>query len=146
MPANGPGITSFSLRMGVDEFLYSNIQAGGALATFGLPPQMSNYRGVLIVQCVPIGGTLTALTGQLEMGFAPEAIPAIIPTFGIFNKLANFSAATAANSAYSGISFLNSIPVAIDVSGAGGNGKLRLNFTTFTLNTATGVNVFARIG
>jgi hypothetical protein len=145
MPANGPGITSFNLRMGVDEFLYSNLTTGGANATFGLPPQMSNYRGILVVQCVPIGGTLTALTGQLESSLIPEGQSAAA-AFGIFNKLANFSAATASNSAYSGISFLNSIVVALDISGMGGSGQLRLNFTTFTLNTATGVNVFARIG
>jgi hypothetical protein len=147
MPANGPGITSFNLRMGVDEFLYSNLTAGGAQATFGVPPQMSNYRGIITFQCVPVpaGGTLTALTAQLEASLEPEGQdPTAI--FGIFNKLVPVSGSPAGVSAYSGISFLNGVLVAFDVSGMGGSGEMRLNFTTFTLNTATGVNVFARIG
>ena len=151
MPANSPGITSFNLRLGVDEWLYNNIQGTGAAATFGIIPQSSNYRGILLVQIVPIpaAGTLTSVVGQLEAAIVPEGIPAFSPVFGIFNKLANFAASPATLSAYSGIAFetsTNNIPVALDVSGLGGSGKMRLNFTTVTLGTATGFNVFARIG
>jgi hypothetical protein len=151
MPANSPGITSFTLRLGVDEWLYNNVQATGAQATFGIIPQSSNYRGVLLIQIVPIplAGTLTSVVGQLEAAIVPEGIPAFTPVFGIFNKLGNFAASPATISAYSAIPFettTNNIPIALDVSGLGGNGKIRLNFTTVTLGTATGFNVFARIG
>jgi hypothetical protein len=153
MPANGPGITSFTLRIGVDEWLYNNVTTTGALATFGLPPQMSNYRGVIVFQVVPIptAGTLTSVVGQLEAAIVPgDVFPtAFSPVFGIFNKLANFGASPATVSAYSAIPFetsTNNIPIAVDVSGMGGDGKMRLNFTTVTLGTATGFNVFARVG
>jgi hypothetical protein len=144
MPANGPGITSFNLRMGVDEFLYSNLSATGAAATFGLPPQMSNYRGVLVVQIVGIAATPTTVTGQLETSLIPEGQTG---AFGVFNKLVIATPATLC--AYSGLAFVAatvSIPIALDVSGMGGSGKLRFNFTTVTLGGASGFNVFARIG
>jgi len=151
MPANSPSITSFTLRLGVDEWLYSNVQATGAQAPFGIIPQSSNYRGILLVQIVPIpvAGTLTSVVGQLEAAIVPEGIPAFTPVFGIFNKLTPVSGAAAGLSPYSGIAFeatTNNIPIALDVSGLGGNGKMRLNFLTVTLGTATGFNVFARIG
>jgi len=38
------------------------------------------------------------------------------------------------------------IPIAVDLSGMGGNGLIRLNFTTVTLGTGTGLDVYARIG
>jgi hypothetical protein len=38
------------------------------------------------------------------------------------------------------------IPVAFDLSGMGGSGKMRLNFPTFTLGTATGINIYAHLG
>ena len=152
MPANSQGITSFNLRVGVDEFLYSNVSTTGAQATFGLPPQMATYRGVVIFQVVPLSGTLTSVVGQIEQSLIPEPVTpgvALPSAFGIFNKLANFSASPATLSAYSGIAFAtttNNIPIAIDLSGAGGTGKFRINFTTVTLGTATGFNVYARIG
>lgn len=139
--------------MGVDEWLYSTVTTTGAQATFGLPPQMSNYRGVLIVQIVPIplAGTLTSVIGQLEAALVPgDVFPtAFTPVFGIFNKLVPVSGSPAGLSAYSGVAFeatTNNIPIAFDVSGMGGNGKMRLNFATVTLGTATGFNVFARVG
>lgn len=151
MPANSPGITSFTLRMGVDEWLYSNITATGAQATFGTPPQSANWRGVLTVQIVPIpgAGTLTSVIGQLEAALVPEGIPAFGPVFGIFNKLVPVAGGPATLSPYSGLAFeatTNNPLIALDISGLGGNGKMRLNFGTVTLGTATGFNVFARIG
>lgn len=131
--------------MGVDEFLYSNITTTGALATFGAPPQMSNYRGVIVFQVVPIplAGTITTLTGQLETSLIPEG-QAAASAFGIFNKLVIATPQTLC--AYSGIAFTVNNPIALDLSGMGGNGKMRLNFTTVTLGTATGFNVYARLG
>lgn len=147
MPANSPGITSFNLRLGVDEFLYSNIIASGVQATFGLPPQASNYRGVLVVQVVPIplAGTITTLTGQLEASIIPEGITvATASSFGIFNKLVVATPQTLC--AYSGIAFTVNTLIALDISGMGGSGKLRFNFPVVTLGTATGFNLYARIG
>jgi hypothetical protein len=153
MPANGPGITSFTLRMGVDEWLYNNITTTGAQATFGVPPQMSNYRGVITFQVVPVpvAGTLTSVVGQIEAALVPgDVFPTpFTPVFGIFNKLIPVSGSAAGLSPYSAVAFVtatNNIPIAFDMSGMGGNGKLRLNFTTVTLGTATGFNVFAHIG
>lgn len=152
MPANSPSITSFTLRVGVDEFLYSNLSASGAQATFALPPQMGVYRGVVVFQVVGIGAAPTTVTGQVELSLIPE--PTVLGTpqpsaFGIFNKLANFAASPATVSAYSGIPFVVagvSVPVAIDLSGAGGCGKFRLNFPTLTLGGASGINVYAHLG
>lgn len=151
MPANSPGITSFNLRTGVDEFLYSAITTTGAQATFGLAPQMGVYRGVVVFQVVPVSGALTAVSGQIEYSIIPEAVVQGTPlpsAFGIFNKLAIFGA-TATPSAYSGLAFVTagaSIPIAVDLSGTGGTGKLRINFTTVTLNTAPSFNVYAHLG
>lgn len=152
MPANGAGITSFNLRLGVDELLYLAITATGAREPFGLPPQSANYRGILTIQVVPTTGTLTSVVGQLEASLIPEPTVqgvALPSAFGIFNKLANFGVSPATVSAYSAIPFetnTNNIPIALDISGLGGSGKLRLNFTTVTLGTAASFNVYARIG
>jgi hypothetical protein len=147
MPANDPSRTSFTLRIGVDEWLYNNITAGGAQATFGVPPQMSNIRGVIVFQVVPIplAGTITSLIGQLECSIIPDGQLAA-SAFGIFNKLVPVGGGPATLSPYSGIAFTANIPIAFDLSGMGGNGKMRLNFPTFTLGTATGINIYAHIG
>ena len=149
MPANSPGITSYNLRVGVDEFLYSNIIAAGAQAPFGCPPQMGVYRGVIVFQVVPIplAGTITSLIGQLEASLIPEGIvPATASAFGIFNKLVPVGGGPSTLSPYSGIAFTVNIPIAFDLTGMGGSGKMRLNFGTVTLGTATGFNVYARLG
>lgn len=152
MPANDPSRSSFTLRLGVDEFLYNGLTAGGAQATFGIPPQTANYRGGLIIQCVPvpISGTITALVGQIELSLIPEALNPVGTTppneFGIFNKTVPVSGAPAGLSPYSGINFGGGVPVWFDLSGAGGCGKFRLNFATFTLGTATAVDVYAHLG
>ena len=135
-----------SLRLGVDEALYSAaagaINTTGAMGTFGLPPQDSIYRGILVLQAVPIGGTVTAISFQLEVSMFPQQAPNGQSPFGIFNKLVVATPATL--SPYSGLSLL--APLAIDISGMGGSGLLRLNFTTVTLGTGTGFDVYARIG
>jgi hypothetical protein len=132
-----------TLRIGVDELLYASVTAG-AQQTFALPPQMSNYRGVLVVQLVPVGGTLTAAVAQFEAALQPQGVAAA--TFGIFNKLTLVGGAPATLSSYSGFSLAGAIPIALDISGMGGNGLMRFNFTTFTLNTATSAQLYARVG
>lgn len=145
-------IPNKTLRIGVAEALYA--ATGGAInatgtagtapnGTFQLPPQSSNYRGQLTVMIVPVGGTVTAATAQLEASLAPQGSINGASPFAIVNKLANFSAATAAISAYSGISLL--APVVLDVSGIASATDLRLNFTTVTLGTGTGFDVYAII-
>jgi hypothetical protein len=133
-----------SLRNGVDEVLYTGpggaVNTTGAMGTFGLPPQASIYRGVLVLQAVPVGGTVTAIAFQLELGMFPQGMTQA--PFQIFNKLVVATPQTLC--AYSGISLL--APVALDISSLGGEGQLRLNFTTVTLGTGTGFDVYAHIG
>jgi hypothetical protein len=147
-----------TLRMGVDEALYS--AASGAINTtgtagtapsgcFALPPQMSNYRGVLVIQAVQVGGTITTAAFKVESAMAPQGSINGQTAFETFNKLANFGASPATVSAYSAIPLITAtvgIPVAIDLSGMGGNGLIRLNFTTVTLGTGSGFDVYGRIG
>lgn len=135
-----------TLRIGVDEQLYGAtggaVNTTGAMAVFGIPPQASNYRGVLMLQAIPVGGTVTAIAFQLEISMSPQgAINGAAP-FQIFNKLVVATPQTLC--AYSGISLL--APVAIDISSMGGSGQFRLNFTTVTLGTGTGFDVYAHIG
>jgi hypothetical protein len=134
-----------TLRIGVDEALYQNqpIGAGavnttGPMGTFAVPPQSSIWRAALLLQAVPRGGTVTTITFQFEISLDGGN------TFGIYNKLGNFSTNPASLSAYSGISLL--APVMLDLSGFGGNGQMRLNFTTVTLGSGTGFDVYAHIG
>src|SRR4029077_12674314 len=95
-----------SLRNGVDEALYQAaggaVNTTGAMGTFGLPPQASIYRGHLFLQAVPIGGTVTAITFQVEVALFPQGLNQA--PFGIFNKLVVATPATLCP--YSGISLL----------------------------------------
>ena len=143
MAANSPGVDKFTMRIGVDELLYSNLTATGIPQTsgkvtvinacFAVPPQMSNYRGRLVLMAVPIGGTVTAATisflASLDGG----------TTFGVYN---NWSGT--ALQPYSGIAIIT--PVSMDISGMGGNGRMSINLTTLTLGTGTGINIYGRIG
>lgn len=151
-------ILTKSLRLGVDEPLYvgslaSPTQAGAVQTTgtcgtgpaygcFGLPPQCSNYRGNIWFEALPIGGTVTALTFQLEASL--DGL-----TWRILNRAGNYSGATVALSAYSGIAFgtlASGALIGLDISGLGGNGLLRMNFTTVTLGTGTGADIYCHIG
>jgi hypothetical protein len=137
-----------TLRMGVDEALYAAaagaINTTGAMGVFAIPPQASVYRGVLVLSLVPVGGTVTTSSFQVEISQAPQGSINGASPFGIFNKLVIATPQTLC--AYSGIVLVSTAPVAIDLSGMGGNGQMRLNFTTVTLGTATGFDVYARIG
>jgi len=138
-----------TLRMGVDELLYANVTASGAQATFALPPQMSNYRGILVVQSVQLGGTVTTATFDVESAMDSEGTAVPASAFEKFNKVVPVSAAAATLSAYTGFTLIAASVgkvIAIDMSGMGGNGLMRLNFTTVTLGTGTGLAVYARIG
>lgn len=141
------------LRSGVDEALY--VSTTGAVSTtgtcgtgpangcFGLPPQSMNWRGHVSFQAIPVGGTVTALTFQVEVSHDGGT------TWGIISRAANYAAATVALSALSGIAFgsLATAPViTVDLSGFGGVGTLRLNFTTVTLGTGSGANIYAHLG
>jgi hypothetical protein len=151
MPAVNALIPQKTLRIGVDEDLY--VSAAGAVQTtgtcgtapqgcFGLPPQCSNYRGTLWLEAVPVGGTVTALTFQIETSLDHGV------TWRILNKVFNNAGAVQLLT-YSGIAFgtlASGALIGIDVSGLGGNGSLRLNFTTVTLGTGTGANIYAHIG
>lgn len=128
--ANSPGITSYTLLMGEDVPLYTNVLAAtGALSnTFGVPPQSSVWRGQLWLQAVGIGAGGTALTVDVEVSLDGGTTFAKLAT-GV--ALITASVSTAQK---------------VDISGLGGNGKMRLNGTTVTLGGATGFNIFAHIG
>jgi hypothetical protein len=151
-------ILSKTLRCGVDESLY--VAAAGAFNTtgtagtgplygcFGMPPQSMNWRGNVAFQAVGIGGSVTAATFQVECSLDGGN------TWGIVSRAANYGSAAVALSALSGIAFgtfnitgTDAAVVIVDLSGLGGSGTLRLNFTTVTLGAgATGFNVYAHLG
>ena len=133
--ANATTIAQKTLRIGVDEPLY--VASGGAVnttgtvgtapnGTFGIPPQSSIPRGTVWFQSVNRGGTVTALAANLEASFDGGVT----------------WASTQA------ITFTGGSPsiASANVSGLGGNGTLRLNFTTVTLGTGTGVDIYAHLG
>lgn len=146
-------ILSKTLRIGVDESLY--VTTAGAINTtgtagtgpangcFAIPPQCSNYRGHIWFQAIPIGGTVTALTFQLETSLNGGV------TWGILNRPFGVTGAPITLTAYSSIAFgtlATGAVVGLDISGLGGNGCLRMNFTTVTLGTGSGANIYAHIG
>jgi len=141
-----------TLRLGVDEALY--VGTGGAInatgtagtspnGTFAIPPQCSNYRGMVWFQAVPVGGTVTALTFQVETSLDGGT------TFGILTRTFGVTGAPSTLTTYSALAFgtlASAGVIGVDFSGLGGNGCLRLNFTTVTLGTGTGANIFAHMG
>lgn len=154
-------IPNKTLRIGVVEALYS--AAGGAFnttgtagtapnGTFQLPPQSSNYRGQLSILCVPVGGTVTTATFQLEASMNPQGAVNIngvgASAFDIVNKVFGVSAAPSTLTAYSGLAAIATatpVVVVLDVSGLAGGVDLRLNFTTVTLGSGSGFDVYASI-
>jgi hypothetical protein len=133
--ANATTIVGKTLRIGVDEMLYVTtagaVNATGPVGTapngtFALPPQSSVWRGQMILEAVAIGGTVSALVANLEISLDGGT------TFAALVSPVTFAAIPGA--------------VRVDVSGCGGNGQLRLNFTTVTLGSGTGANIYAHIG
>lgn len=123
------------LRIGVDEQLYVTaagaINATGTAGTapngcFGIPPQSSVPRGTIWFEAVNVGGSVTALTANLETSLDGGT------TFVTTGQTITFGALPSIQSA--------------NISGLGGNGCLRLNFTTVTLGTGTGANIYAHVG
>jgi len=135
-----------TLRLGVNESLYvatgGAINTTGAMGAFGLPPQCSNYRGTLVIQSVAVGGTVSSAVFQLEVSIDGGT------TWSILNIPFGITAANSTLTKYAGfdIAAASSNAIALNVSGLGGSGTLRLNFTTLTLGTGTGLNIFAHIG
>ena len=150
-------IPNKTLRIGVSEALYA--ATGGAFnttgtcgtapnGTFQLPPQSANYRGALTIVCVPVGGTVTTATFQLEASIAPQSSINGNSVFGIVNKTFGITASASTLTAFSGLAAIASgtaVPIVLDVSGLSGSVDLRLNFTTVTLSTASGFDVYANI-
>jgi hypothetical protein len=137
-----------TLRIGVDELLYANITTSGAQATFAIPPQSSVYRANLVIQSAQLGGTVTTATFDVESAMDPEG-PSGPSAFEKVNRVVPVSAAAATLSSYTGFTLIVATvgkAIAIDMSGYGGSGLIRLNFTTVTLGTGSGLAVFARIG
>lgn len=150
-------ILNKTLRIGVVEALYA--ATGGAFnttgtagtapnGTFQLPPQSSNYRGQLSIVCVPVGGTVTTATFQLEASMNPQGSINGASAFDIVNKVFGVSAAPSTLTAYSGLAAIATgtpVVVVLDVSGLAGGVDLRLNFTTVTLGSGSGFDVYASI-
>lgn len=158
MAATNQSILTKQLRLGVDEPLYVDLPGnpnGGAIQTtgtagtgpaygcFAIPPQCSNYRGSIWFQAIPVGGTVTACTFKLETSLDGGT------TWGTLNVPFGVTAAPITLTSYSSVAFgslATGAVVRLDISGLGGNGMLRMNFTTVTLGTGTGVNIFAHFG
>lgn len=130
--ANSPGITSYTLTIGTDQKLYTGSPTAlvaGAQVPFGIPPQCSNYRGRVNFQVVPTAGTVTTITGDVEISMDGGIT---------WSKLTG----------QTGLLFVvATVPaiISVDLSGMGGSGKIRLNFTTFTV-TAGVFDVWAHAG
>lgn len=135
--ANLTTILQKTLRIGVDEQLYWGGGTNGAVnttgtvgtapnGTFAIPPQSSVWRGALILEAVNRGGSVTAFTANLEVSLDGGV------TWGVLVTAITFGALPAVQR--------------VDVSGCGGVGTLRLNFTTVTLGTGNGADVYAHVG
>jgi hypothetical protein len=141
-----------TLRIGVTEPLY--VSSGGAFnttgtcgtapdGTFGIPPQCSVYRGRLVLQGVPIGGTVTTAVFKLETSLDGGVTFATWNNdFGVTNAAATFTSYLTLTLTGTGTTSL----VSLDISGGGGLGCFRLNATTLTLGTGSGFNVYAHLG
>src|SRR5580704_11911892 len=125
-------ILSKTLRIGVDEALY--VATAGAFNTtgpagtgpangcFAVPPQCSNYRGHIWFQFLPIGGSMTAFTFQLETSLDGGH------TWGILTQMFPVTGAPVTLTTYSAIAlgaFATNQVLSFDISGLGGNGCLR---------------------
>lgn len=94
--------------------------------TFNLPAESGLYNGSLVLQAIgsPAGGTITAITVSLQVSLDGGT------TWGDFITGTN----------------LQTGPKKLDVGGLGAGALLRLASTTFTLGTATGIDIYAIAG
>jgi hypothetical protein len=142
-----------TLRVGVDELLYGAaggaVNAAGAMGTFAIPPQSSIWRAGMVIIAVPVGGTVTTATFNFEVAMFPQNAPNGQSAFAIYNKMVGITGAPSTLTSYSALPLIATgvaNAVAIDMTGLGGNGLMRLNFTGVTLGTGTGFDVYAHIG
>jgi hypothetical protein len=92
---------------------------------FVLPAESGRYNGKLVLQAVPTpSGTITAIVVKVELSLDAGV------TYGDF--------ATAID--------LQTGPKQVDVGGLGAGALLRVESTTFTLGTATGIDIYAIAG
>lgn len=125
--ANSLGITSYTLTIGTSQKLYAALTTTGAQATFGIPPQSSITRGRIIFQMVLTSGSLTTATANLEISLdGGTTWQPFVTGIDLW--------ATSAGTAQS-----------VEVSGLGGLGNMRLNFTTVTGSTPV-FDVWAHTG
>jgi hypothetical protein len=105
-----------------------NRTATGSGDTFSLPSKSRDNHGALILQGIGrIGaapGTITALVVDLEVSLDNEVT---------WNKLVT------------GIT-LTTLAISVNVAGLGGGVHCRLTSTTFTLNSATSIVIYAHAG
>jgi len=113
------------IDLGFPTKLFDRATAGSG-DQFSLPPLSERYMGKLILAARPQGGTLTALVVNLEVSFDGAATWVILVT---------------------GINLMTgTTTVSADVSGAGNGLLCRLTSTTFTLGTATSVQIWGHAG
>jgi hypothetical protein len=105
-----------------------NRTAAGSGNSFSLPNESGRYHGAMILQAIGrIGaapGTITALVVDLEV---------------------SLDGGTTWNKLVTGIT-LSTLAISVNVAGLGTGATLRLTSTTFTLNTATSIVVYANAG
>jgi hypothetical protein len=110
---------------GVPSKVFSRPDTGNG-DVFVLPAESGRYNGVLVLQAVGLAGvgTITALVVSLDVSLDKGV------TYQEFLAAVN----------------LQTGPKQLDVRGLGGGALLRLRSTTYTLGTATGVDVYAIAG
>ncbi|MCI0725027.1 MAG: hypothetical protein L0338_39595 [Acidobacteria bacterium] len=97
---------------------------GGAGDDFNLPPESGRSHGAMVLQAIGVGGTITALVVDLEISLDGGTT---------FNKLVI------------GIT-LTANAQKVDIAGLGSGARCRLVSTTFTLGTATSIQILGLAG
>ncbi len=115
------------IDLGTPSIVFNRATTGSG-DVFTLPNESRRYHGALILQGIGrIGaapGTITALVVDLEVSLDNEVT---------WNKLVT------------GIT-LSTLAISVAVAGLGGGARLRLTSTTFTLNSATSMVIYAHAG
>lgn len=100
----------------------------GTGSTFSLPPGSGRHAGRMILQAIG------------KIAEAPGTITALVVDLEISND-----GGTTWNKLVIGIT-LTANAVSVDVAGLGNGSQCRLTSTTFTLNTATSIQIWANAG
>lgn len=107
----------------------ARITAANDSIIFAMPSGDSySYRGQLIIEAIPVGGTLTALTINVNAALDGASGPT-------FNNVPNASA----------LNFVTTPLQRVDMSGLGAI-QCQIVAATLTLNTATAVDIWATCG